>query len=116
MNQKLLGQVTEDTFKDNVIQIAQLYGWMVAHFRPARTDKGWRTAMQGDKGYPDLTLAKNGYVLFVELKSETGKLSPEQGKWGTAIRGEGEGSHHRYFVWRPRDMDRIRETLKMPRF
>lgn len=115
MNQ-LLGQVTEDTFKDNVIKIATLYGWHVAHFRPARMKDGsWVTPMQGDRGFPDLVLAKNGWVIFAELKSEKGRIAPEQAAWGVAIRGEGDGSHHRYFVWRPRDMDRIRKTLQMAR-
>jgi VRR-NUC domain len=78
-----------------VIDLARVYDWRVAHFRPAQTAHGWRTAMQGDKGFPDLTLAWNGWVLFVELKSDDGRLTPDQEAWASAL---GDA----FYLWRPR--------------
>ena len=73
---------TEEELQKAVIELAQFLGWRVAHFRPARTEKGWRTPVQGDgKGFPDLVLARHGRVLFAELKSEKAKLSAEQDLW-----------------------------------
>jgi hypothetical protein len=91
--------VTETELQSAVIECAQLLGWRVAHFRPALTAKGWRTPVSGDgKGFPDLVLVK-GDVLFVELKSDSGKQSPEQHEWARAIvKASGE-----FHLWRPRD-------------
>ncbi len=82
----------------NVIEMAHTYGWLVAHFRPARTEKGWRTAVQGDKGFPDLCLARYGKVLIVELKAEKGKTTPEQANWLYEV-----GADHGGYIWKPSD-------------
>lgn len=102
--------MTEAEFQQVVIDIAKLRGWRVAHFRPARTDRGWRTPVQGDAGFPDLVLARNGFVIFAELKSERGKLSQSQKDWADVLRGPHLG--HRYHTWRPPDLDRIVEMLR----
>lgn len=78
----------------------------MVHHRPARTDKGWRTATQGDKGVPDLILARKGVVILAELKSMSGRLSAEQVQWAEAI---GPFIHR---VWRPSDLPQILEELK----
>ena len=42
---------------------------------------GWdseRTEHVSDKGWPDTTFHKNGRVLYVEFKTETGVQSPQQ--------------------------------------
>lgn len=88
--------VTEAEFTNSVIALAQLRGWKVAHFRPARTIRGWRTAVQGDIGFPDLVLARNGVVIFAELKTDKGKIRPEQEEWHQQI-----GT---VYVWRPGDI------------
>lgn len=79
---------TESDYYRTVIDAAHILGWRVAHFRPARTTKGWRTAVQGDgKGFPDFVLvhAGAGRVWFVELKRGIARLSPEQEQWGEAL-------------------------------
>jgi hypothetical protein len=50
-------------------------------------------------GYPDLVLVHSGrlLVLFVELKTEHGKLSPRQIEWRDAIRAAGGD----WRLWRP---------------
>ena len=53
----------------------KLRRWMFVH---SRTDMATTTA----KGVPDfLIFPGNGKVLFVEVKTKTGKLSPEQRAW-----------------------------------
>lgn len=77
--------MSERELQDAVIELAKLLGWKAAHFRPARTGKGWRTPMQGDPGFPDVVLAREGRVLFLELKAERGKLSFSQEQWLEAL-------------------------------
>ncbi len=88
--------VSEADFTTAVIELAQYRKWMVTHFRPARTARGWRTAIQGDTGFPDLVLARGGRVLFVELKVGKGVLRKDQRKWFDAIGNA--------VVWRPEDL------------
>lgn len=97
--------MTEAEFQDRVIATARLYGWMVHHARPARMADGrWRTPVQGDRGFPDLVLAhtRHGRV-FAELKSDTGRLTPEQKAWLAVLGG---------VVWRPRDWPHVLDVLQ----
>lgn len=79
-------QMSERTLQDRVLYRAKKYGWRVAH-----VGRGW---VGGDeehqgvvvtpmaKGWPDLTLAKEGHrLLFFELKREQGTVEPEQWEW-----------------------------------
>ena len=97
--------ITEAQFQQQVIDLAHLNSWRVAHFRPARTDKGWRTPVAADgAGFPDLVLARDGVVIFAELKTERGVLRPEQNVWG----------HHLgalWRVWRPHQLHDIAREL-----
>lgn len=90
--------MTEAEFQSQVIDLARLFRWRVVAFRPARTAKGWRTPVQGDAGFPDLVLAgtRSGVTrtLFVELKTDRGRLRPEQQAWAAAL-----GPYWR--CWRP---------------
>jgi hypothetical protein len=65
-----------------VIEAAHVYGWRCAHFRPARTRHGWRTAVAADgAGFPDLVLIHPGRreIIARELKaSGLAKPSREQ--------------------------------------
>ena len=65
---------TEDGFLGWIIDQAQWSGWTVAHFPPARTEQGWRTAVAADgAGFPDLTLVRDR-IIFAEVKSAAGFL------------------------------------------
>ena len=127
--------ISEKAFTAQVIQLAQRLGWKVAHFRPAMTAKGWRTAVQGDGvGFPDLVLVhrKKCRLIFAELKRETGEPSPEQHEWLddlTAVQDRlnnfaasfkpdamKPGDYTLWImhvaVWRPSDIDEIEGLLK----
>lgn len=100
---------TEADFTTTVIQMAQALGWRVAHFRPARTQTGWRTAVSGDgKGFPDLVMIRNGALIVAELKMPKGRLTPEQKDWLSAFEGIGCG---RVKVWTPEDWPEIERLL-----
>ena len=96
---KLSTSITERQFADKVAYVARLYGWRIAHFRPARTVHGWRTPVGYDgAGYPDLVLVHptRGLVWFRELKVGRRPLEPEQVHWRDWLVGAGAN----YDVWR----------------
>lgn len=108
-------RVSEADLQTQVIDLAHLNGWLVAHFRPARTKDGWRTPVAADgKGFPDLVLARSGRVLFAELKSDSGRLSVEQQRWLNELRGAtpSQRGTHSVHVWRPKDFDQIVRVLR----
>jgi hypothetical protein len=100
--------VTESEFQDQVIEWAVFRGWKVQHQRPARVIRNgresWRTTIQGHKGAPDLLLARKGVVIHAELKTDKGKLSPEQESWRDSM-GE------TWRLWRPSDWPAIEREL-----
>jgi hypothetical protein len=97
--------LTEDQFQKRVIETAKLYGWKVSHFRAALTRSGrWATPVQGHKGFPDLVLARAGRIIVAELKTDKGRVSPEQKEWLAAL-----GEYGR--LWRPRDWDSVLAEL-----
>lgn len=98
----------EADFTTWVVKAAMTLGWCVCHIRPARTARGHRTPIQGHTGLPDIVLARAGVVVLAELKSETGRPTPEQRRWLAEL-----GAHAT--VWRPRDRDVILAVLSGPR-
>lgn len=100
--------VSEDVFLGMVLDLANLRGWLAAHFRPAKTERGWRTAVQADgAGFPDLVLVRDR-VIYAELKSEKGSLSSAQGIWMLALEKAGQ----EIYCWRPSDWPKIEEVLR----
>lgn len=93
-------EVTEAELQKAVIEMAHIYGWRTAHFRPAMNERGqWRTPVAGmGKGFPDLVLVSDIALAFVELKSAKGRIRPEQAEWIEALE-----PHADVFVWRPKD-------------
>jgi hypothetical protein len=103
---------SEKIFQAQVMQVAARYGWRQAHFRPSMTSNGrWLTAMSGDAGYPDLTLAHpTKGIIFAELKTDRGRVSVEQDLWHKFLHaGAYVGTSVQ--LWRPRDLDQIVEIL-----
>lgn len=89
--------MTEAELKGVVRDMAIARGWAVHETpqnRPVRPVKGQST------GYPDLTLARDEEVLFLELKTQKGVLSSDQTRWMMAL--------PRYEVIRPSDLSRGR--------
>lgn len=103
--------IREADFQNNVAHLARMLGWRVAHFSHAQTSKGYRTPVRYDgKGFPDLVLVKRGReVLFVELKSAKGKVSPTQQEWLDTLK-EADPPPAVY-VWRPADIETVIPTV-----
>lgn len=94
--------MTEREFEQAVVDMPRLLRWKVAHFRPARTERGWRTPVAYDgAGWPDLVLVHlgGGWLLARELKTARGKLSAAQEDWLAALEAVGVDAG----VWRPED-------------
>jgi len=93
-----------------VIEMAQTFHWQVHHQRPGRMADGrWRSSIQGHKGFFDLVLARNWRMHIIELKSEAGRLRPEQKLW---LADMGPEPITTTGVWRPSDLDAIEEVLR----
>lgn len=113
--------VSERFLQDAVIELARLNKYLVAHFRPAQTNKGWRTAMTGDTGFVDLVLVRAGKhprLLFVELKSGNGVVRPDQRAWLSALSAAADETDNvSVYLWRPHDLrdGTIERALKGPR-
>lgn len=104
-------QETARQWESQVIELAHLCGWLVHHQRPARkADGGWVSAIAGDKGFPDLVLAKKGRMLLAELKTGKARLSADQKVWRDALTGESGICY--FHVWRPEDWDEIVKALR----
>jgi len=110
MKQANQANISEAEFLAQIIELARLLGWFAHHVRPARSNKGWSTPVQGDVGFLDLVLVSGvrGRVIFAEAKSEKGRLTYEQKAWIAALKDAGQ----EVYVWRPRGIEGIAETLR----
>jgi hypothetical protein len=72
-----VGAVTEAELRAAVVKLAHQHGWLVFSLPMAKL----RRPVKNATGYPDLTLARNGEVLWLELKTERGQLSDDQLRW-----------------------------------
>ena len=91
--------MTENGLKQVVLRLAYQNGWAVYHVPQSTMKNG------GGRGYPDLTLARDKEVLWLELKAQDGKTSPDQEGWLAAL----PAAH----VIRPKDWEsgRVHELL-----
>jgi hypothetical protein len=69
--------VTEAELRSKVVEMAHQNGWLVFSLPIAKTRRPVKDAV----GYPDLTLAKDYRVLWLELKQEDGVMRPAQLTW-----------------------------------
>ena len=85
--------MTEKALQTAVIDLAKWSGWMVWHDNDSR---------RNSPGWPDLVLVhtRTGRMVFAELKSEVGRVRPEQHLWLRLL-----GMRHETYIWRPSDWD-----------
>ena len=100
----MYAQVSEKIFRQQVLTAARLHSWTV-YFT-------W-SSLNSPAGFPDLVLVRNGYLIFAELKSEDGKMTPEQLEWKRELEVVQNmyNASVRYFEWRPHDIDEILRVL-----
>lgn len=105
-----MDKLSERAFQAQVLDYARLRGWRYYHHRPALRASGrWSTALSGAPGLPDLILLRHDRLLFVELKTTTGRVRPAQQEWLDAL---SVVTGVEVYLWRPRDWDEILEKLK----
>ena len=121
---------SEAAFQQQVTQLAAFYGWRSYHTHDSR-----RSA----PGFPDLVLVRDVQLVFAELKTDKGRIRPEQREWLDALGQVGDGisdlALEAYgearlegmgppipalpcvyaFVWRPRDFDVLHAFLSRGR-
>jgi hypothetical protein len=89
--------VSEAQLQIAVIDLARYRQWTFLHLLAAKQEgEEFRVHAQGDPGFPDLVLARDGVVLFRELKRQHEQLAPAQRKWERGLGGA-------FAVWRPSD-------------
>lgn len=104
-------EITEKQFQQQITDYAKLRAWDVFHTYDSR-----RSA----PGFPDLAMARargdgrGDELVFAELKSERGRLRPEQRHWIEKLSRieDASGGVVRVFVWRPSDWPEIEEVLR----
>jgi hypothetical protein len=95
---------TEKEFQQMVIARARARGWLVHHTRPCqRADGRWTTPVEGHAGFPDLVLAREGSVIFRELKTDSGRLTSAQSLWLSVLPDSG--------LWRPGDWSEVEAII-----
>jgi hypothetical protein len=102
--------MTEDDLLTGIVDAALVFGWHVHHVR--RSDKA---RQMGQAGFPDLVLAKDGRIIFAELKAAKGQLDTDQFGWLLALRGQNTErlpGQPLVVVWRPADYDDAIELLR----
>lgn len=97
---RLHPDLTERVFQTRVIELARWHRLRVFHSGDSRRDLC--------AGFPDLVFVGPGGHVFAELKTETGRVRPEQHAWLNALREAGATAH----LWRPSDWPDIQATLR----
>lgn len=96
----------EDEFAKRIEETMDWLGLRWHHETDSRKSKA---------GFPDYCIVGPFGVLFLEIKSTKGKVSPEQRKWLTAIYEVGHYANTEavtaYAAW-PEDWDRVLSDLK----
>jgi hypothetical protein len=104
------GKVTEKELRETLVRAARNFGWRV-YFT-------W-SSMHSPAGFPDLCMVKGDRLVFAELKTEKGKVTPEQQAWLDALEACRLGAQERVtqghapevYVWRPADLDAAYRVL-----
>lgn len=91
---------SEATFQNKIESLAIKRGWLYFHPFDSRRSR---------KGYPDLTLVhpERALVVWAELKSAKGQVSPDQQRW---LEGLAQAGCYVY-VWFPRHWPAIQDLL-----
>lgn len=94
----------ERSFQRWVIAYAELRGWRCWHDN---------YALRNSRGLPDLIMARGQRLVFAELKTEAGRVRPEQREWLAQLLTIAEVSNGAMdvYIWRPSDRQIIERIL-----
>lgn len=90
---------SEKQFQAAVVQLARLHRWRCYHTHDSR---------RSESGFPDLVLIREPEILYVELKTEKGRLSKAQEGWLNAL----TYCNQKVYVWRPSQKQEIADILR----
>ena len=90
----------EADFQAAVIELAEVLGWRVYHTHNSR---------RSQPGFPDLTMVRDGNLIFAELKTTSRRPTPDQMSW---LNDLGIVPGLVVFIWRPSDWPDIEWALK----
>jgi len=91
--------MSERDLREQVRSLCKVFGWRLAFTQ---------YSIRSPKGFPDLVLCRPTRVVYAELKSEKGKVTPEQSAWLEDLRA----CRQEVYVWRPTDLDQIAAVLR----
>jgi hypothetical protein len=89
-----LPAMSEAQFQQRIIDYCELRGLLVFHDNDSRKNRA---------GFPDLVIVGAHGVIYAELKTDTGKLRPDQETWLLALRKAGANA----VLWRPSMWDHV---------
>ena len=95
-----LPAITEKEFQRQIVELARMCGWNTFH--------PW-LSIHSQRGWPDLALCRPPRLVLAELKSQSGKVTPDQQSWLEQL---GACSGIEVFLWRPADFDTIAKVLR----
>lgn len=111
-------RVPERDFQRSVMALAELSGWETLHVRTSMQGGRFLTATTGTmaRGWPDLVLIHRSRqrLLFIELKSDRGRLTPDQSRVLSVLWSLVEGPAREWaevHVWKPSDWPAIEAAL-----
>lgn len=82
--------MTEAQLQALILDAARVNGWLAYHTHDSR---------RSQPGFPDLVLVRGRRTIYRELKTQKGRLRPDQTKWLNALDLAGNDTG----VWRPAD-------------
>lgn len=106
-------KLSERDWQATVLQYAALRGWRAFHDNATNAPRrcsgcgAIRHLPRNAPGWPDLVLVRRPDVLFVELKSDAGKVDDDQRSWLDDLLACGQ----RVYVWRPSDWTEVERVL-----
>lgn len=92
--------MTEKDLQAGVVEILRWEKWLCYHTYDSR---------RSQPGFPDLVAVRGSRLMFVEFKSEKGKLRLEQVDWLDAL----VKAHGEVYVVRPSTMNAFLEAARM---
>ncbi|CAN5668110.1 hypothetical protein BH24ACT5_BH24ACT5_30640 [soil metagenome] len=99
---------SETECERTIVEAARMLGYLVHGSRPATSQKGWRTPLKGDRGFPDLVICGHGHCFMVELKRKPNRIEPAQQAWFDVLTAAGIDVR---VVWVPEQQQQFIDTL-----
>lgn len=93
-------RVTEKAWQATILEAAQVLGYLCFHAYDSR---------RSEPGFPDLLCVRDGRVVVIECKTETGRVTPAQATW-LALLATVPGIN--VMIARPSQWDDVESVLK----